>query len=195
MSDPRPPAKRPDNEERDRVMELLSGHFTAGRIELDDLERRMELAARAETPQQIEQALEGLRVAVTPAVREPEAAPVKAPAGARRRTLTFMSGLERRGPWSPAPRHTAIALMGGLHFDFREAQLPPGTTEVSLWVMWGGVEIIVPPDMDVEVEGTAIMGGLRELAQHPADAAHTTRRLRIKARVLMGGVDVKVEPR
>lgn len=196
MSEPGVPGHRPserlDPERRDKVLDLLSSYFTAGRIELEDMERRMEIAARADTAAQLDAALEGLRD--VPAVREDAApAPAAHRPGERRRTLAFLAGLQRRGPWRPGPRHTVMALLGGVQLDFRDAELAPGTTDVSLWVMWGGVEIVVPPDLDVEVDGAAIMGGVNELSQHPAGA--TARRLRVRARVLMGGVEVKVQPR
>jgi hypothetical protein len=187
------PAPAPDR--REQVLELLSQHFTAGRIELDEMERRMEIAARAATPEDLDRALDGLRETRVP-VPAPHAVPMgpDRPAG-KRWSLAFLSGLNRKGRWFPARRHTAAVLMGGVELDFRDAELEPGTTEVTLWVMWGGVEIIVPPDMDVEVDGVAIAGGLRDVAQHPKPLEEQRYRLRVKARVLMGGVDVKVRRR
>ncbi len=189
---------RPAPERRDQVMELLTQYFTAGRIELEDLERRMEIAARAATHAELETALSGLRD--TPARRVTPAGVGPAPMGpdrpkGKQASLAFMSGMNRKGRWFPAQRHVGAAFMGGIVLDFREAELEPGTTDVSLWVVWGGVNVVVPPDLDVEVEGFAIMGGLRELSQHPAPLETQTRRLRIRARVLMGGVDVKVRAR
>ncbi|OGT99674.1 MAG: hypothetical protein A2085_05985 [Gemmatimonadetes bacterium GWC2_71_10] len=192
------PARPPAPERRDQILDLLTQYFTAGRIELEDMERRMEIAARAATEAELDTALAGLRD--VPAKRESPGTAVAAPMGpdrpkGRKASLAFMSGMNRRGRWFPAQRHLGVALMGGVVLDFREAELEPGTTDVSLWVMWGGVEIVVPPDLDVEVEGFAIMGGLRELSQHPAPLETQTRRLRVRARVLMGGVDVKVRAR
>lgn len=192
------PVRPPAPERRDQVMDLLTQYFTAGRIELEDLERRMEIAARADSDAALDTALSGLRD--TSARREEPDRAVPAPMGpdrpkGKKTSLAFMSGMNRRGRWFPAQRHVGAALMGGIVLDFREAELEPGTTEVSLWVMWGGVEIVVPPDLDVEVEGFAVMGGLRELSQHPAPLEAQTRRLRVRARVLMGGVDVKVRAR
>ncbi len=103
-----------------------------------------------------------------------------------------MSGTKRNGRWFPAPRHVGIALMGGVQLDFREAELGPGTTNVYLYTMWGGIGVIVPPDLDVEVSGMAIMGGLTHLASHPARLESQRPRLRIHAYALMGAVEVQV---
>lgn len=194
MSDANIPAPAP--ELREQVLDLLSQYFTAGRIELEDMERRMEIAARAATVAELDSALEGLRE-TRPA---PAAAPLAAPMGpdrpaGKKWSLAFMSGINRKGRWFPASKHTAAVLMGGVVLDFRYADLLPGTTEVTLWVMWGGVEIVVPPDLDVEVDGVAIIGGVQDLAQHPGPLEAQRFRLRVRARVLMGGVDVKVRQR
>jgi hypothetical protein len=195
MTEPTPPARRVPPELRDEVLERLTSLFTAGRIELEDMERRMEVAARAETPDELARALEGLRE-TRPVVAAPPAAPMgpDRPRG-KRWSLAFMSGINRKGRWFPARRHTAVVLMGGVVLDFRHAELEPGTTEVDVWVMWGGVEIIVPPDLDAEVDGFAIMGGVKDVAQHPGPLEQQRSRLRVRARVLMGGVDVKVRQR
>lgn len=189
----RPPLPVPDR--REQVLELLSRHFTAGRIELEELERRMEIAARAGTPEELEAALDGLRETRAP-VPASNAVPMgpDRPAG-KRWSLAFLAGLNRTGRWFPARRHTALVMMGAVELDFRDAELEPGTTEVTLWVMWGGVEIIVPPELDVEVDGVAIAGGLHDVARHPTPLEEQRYRLRVKARVLMGGVDVKVRNR
>lgn len=192
MSEAKLPAPGP--ERREQVLELLSQYFTVGKIELEDMERRMEIAARAETTAELESALEGLRENLVAAV------PVAKPMGpdhpkARRISIAIMSGTDRKGRWFPARRHVGIALMGGMDLDFRDAELLPGVTEVELWVMWGGIDVIVPPDLDVEVDGFALMGGIGELDQHPGPLEQQRHKLRIKARVLMGGVDVKVKPR
>jgi len=194
MSNPNLPAPRPTPEQRERAMDLLSRYFAAGRIELEDMERRMEIAARADTEETLAGALVGL---AHPAREESAASP--APMGQDRpkgkaRSFAILSGTIRRGRWFPARHHTGVAFMGGMRLDFRDAELEPGTTEIDLWVMWGGVEIIVPPDLDVEVDGVAIMAGIKEVAQHPGPLEGVTRRLRVRARVLMGGVDVRVRP-
>lgn len=124
------------------------------------MERRIDLALKAPDVAALDALLADL--APEPASRAglrslPESpAPVR-PRGIRG-TMAVMSGTRRRGRWLPAPRHTGVAFMGGFSLDFRDAELPPGTTEVRLYVMWGGMDVIVPPDLDVEVDGVAIMG-------------------------------------
>ena len=69
--------------------------------------------------------------------------------------------------------------------------MPPGLTEVKVFAMWGGVEIIVPPGMNVVCDGIA-MGGFEHAPETnvPLDPIAPT--LRVTGVALMGGVEVTV---
>ena len=82
--------------------------------------------------------------------------------------------------------------MGGADLDFREAVLGPGITEVQVYTMWGGVDIVVPPGVNVECHGLAIMGGFESKGQSPGKADMNAPTIRITGVALMGGVDVTV---
>lgn len=196
MSDqPNLPASRPPTaERRDITIEALSSLFAAGRLELEEFEARVDRAIRAETVA----ALDALVADLAPTGEHRTApAPPREPMGQdlprrSRATIAVLSGTQRNGRWFPAPRHVGIALMGGFELDFREAELGPGTTDVYLYTLFGGIGVIVPPDLDVEVGGMAVMGGLTHLASHPARLESQRPRLRIHAYALMGAVDVQV---
>ena len=58
MPEPDLPALRlPSPERRETVVQTLSSHFAAGRIELEDLEQRLEVAMRAQTLEELDGAL------------------------------------------------------------------------------------------------------------------------------------------
>ncbi|HEX2166410.1 MAG TPA: LiaF domain-containing protein, partial [Longimicrobiales bacterium] len=111
-----------------------------------------------------------------------------------RTLLAFMGGVERRGNWSPGKKNVVMALMGGADLDFREVALPPGETEVFIFAMMGGVDIVVPPDLNVDASGIAIMGGFGHASstRNPDPAAPV---LRINGFCFMGGVDISVRRR
>ena len=105
--------------------------------------------------------------------------------------IAVMGGFQRGAGWV-VPRHfKAVALMGGVALDLREARLAAGVTEIEVYAMWGGVEILVPDGVRVECVGAAVMGGFS--AQ--SDAANlddpNAPVLRVSGFVLMGGVDIK----
>ncbi len=103
-----------------------------------------------------------------------------------------MGGSIRKGPWEPPETLYALSLMGGVELDFREAALLEGTTEVAILAVMGGVKIVVPDDVDVEVNGIGIMGGFEHISHHAPGGDRPL--IRIKGLALMGGVEVKVKP-
>ncbi|MFW6331021.1 MAG: hypothetical protein ACOC3J_04780, partial [Gemmatimonadota bacterium] len=109
--------------------------------------------------------------------------------------LAIMGGTRRAGTWAPPARIVGMAILGGVELDFRDAVLTEGVTEINCFAFWGGVEITVPPDVNVETRGFALMGGFEqeaELETHPAAGAAT---IRVNGFALMGGVNVKVAER
>jgi hypothetical protein len=103
----------------------------------------------------------------------------------------IMGGAERKGSWEPAARISAIAFWGGIKLDFRDADLLEGRTVVDALAIMGGVEVIVPPDIDVETAGSGFMGGFSHLSQRAPQAGAPC--LRIEGLAVMGGVEVKVQ--
>lgn len=99
------------------------------------------------------------------------------------------------GRWVPSPIHRVSELAGGVKLDLRDAELLPGLTEIRLNVLMGGVSVIVSPDLDLEVDGWVFLGGIDKLAIHPAPLETKVRRVRIRARILMGHLDVTVGER
>ena len=66
-----------------------------------------------------------------------------------------------------------------------------GFTEVQVLALMGGVQIIVPPGLPVEVAGTAIMGGFGHVERIPARLDPEVPVLRIRGAAVMGGVAVE----
>ncbi len=106
--------------------------------------------------------------------------------------FAVMGGAERGGAWKP-PRHlTVAAIMGGVDLNFSKAELAPGTTEILIFCMMGGVDIIVPPGLNVDIVGFPIMGGFEDRSSGSVDPNAPV--LKIRGFALMGGVSVK-EPK
>jgi hypothetical protein len=179
--------------QRDAAVEQLTRHFTAGRIDLEDFERRTELAVRAQSPAELDAALAGLEAPGRGGVpATPEEFRVDRP---RRRparfTLAALGGTDRRGQWAPARRHVAVAVMGGAQLDFRDAVLEPGVTDVHLFAWWGGLGVAVPPGLDVETTGAAILGGLERVSQQSGATDPRRPRLRLHCLAVMGAIEIR----
>jgi hypothetical protein len=185
-------------EKRERTIQALIKSFAADGLSVEEFETRLDQAHRAVDLRTLDDLVQDL-----PAVA-PQGAPASAPMPrlAQRPTplpdevrdrgflVGIMGGFDKKGPWTPA-RHTfVLAMMGGGVLDLREARLLPGVTEIDIFAFWGGVEIIVSPDMIVDCSGIAIMGGF-EQGIGPAVPAHTDGPvIRVSGMALMGGVEI-----
>ncbi len=72
--------------------------------------------------------------------------------------VSIFSGNEKKGRWE-LPRHMrVVAIFGGATLDLRHAVVQPGVSIIETLTICGGIEIIVPPHIDVDCDGDAIMG-------------------------------------
>lgn len=188
-STPRPlPAVR---QARDKTIARLCEHFARDHIDADELERRIDLAHVAVTPAELD-AIVGDLPALAPAAPSSGLASVThGPVESRQTVVALMGGVERKGPWTPARTVHVFTMWGGAELDFREARFPPGTTQVHILALMGGVEIIVPPGVHVSCDGIGIMGGFTQAGETgAAEADPGAPSLRITGVAIMGGVDV-----
>lgn len=187
---------------REKIIARLSDHFAKDDLDMDEFERRLTLAHRAETVAEIDALVADLPAAgaaapapTTALVPKPKPDPaplVRADAVRERQTLVaVMGGVQRQGAWTAARHTRVVCIMGGAILDFREARLPPGTTEVTVFAMMGGAQIIVPPGLAVEMDGSAFMGGFEHLERAPTEVNPERPILRVSGFVLMGGVAVE----
>lgn len=192
------PSTASDNE-RDRVIRDLGEHFAHDHLSLDEYEQRVERAFRA--AQRVEllsltRDLPALASSATPpaqaTVSGRQTARVdKAPRGTKW-LFALMSGVVRRGRWTVAPRVRAIAVMGGVEIDLREAEFTSPVTEIFAVAVMGGVVVRVPPHVRLESDGMAIMGGFEDQLHQPASGASDAPLVRVRGFALMGGVEATV---
>ena len=113
-----------------------------------------------------------------------------------------MSGVEQRSAGWPLKSGSYVVVMGGADLDLRVADILDGETYLDLTAIMGAIELIVPPDISVECEGAAILGGVTVLGQSSggiissrtfsrAGSAGSTKKLRVRCRAIMGGVEFK----
>jgi predicted membrane protein len=91
----------------------------------------------------------------------------------------------------PPRRLNAVAVMGGVALDFRDARLAAGETHVTAVALMGGIEIIVPPGLPVTVRGLGILGGVDQVEHAPVEQSPSAPRLKVTALACMGGVEIK----
>lgn len=204
MSSPeRPPPRRAASGDlealRSRTLAELEHQLDRRAIDQPEFDRRSDLALEATSARELQPLLiDLLDTAAAPRAGAPAPAAAGTTALAPDRSepehdwvVAVMSGSNRSGRWDPPEHVTAVALMGGVRLDFREAAFLEGVvTRVAAFCLMGGCEIIVPPDIHVSVAGTGLLGGFGHVAQTAASA--DAPRLHITGLAIMGGVEIKV---
>jgi len=180
-------------ERREQVIAVLTEQYSHDTFELDELERRLDLAHRADSVATLDAIVADLGIVSsnTQLAPSPVDAATLAQWPKRKRLTAIMGGLEKRGAWVCPRNVTVTALMGGADIDFREAEMAPGVTEMFVSAFMGGVDIVVPPWLSVEVDATAILGGFEELHRAPTTPEPDRRVLRITGIAIMGGVSIE----
>lgn len=186
---------------RQEVIDRLTDDFARDIMEVEEFEERVDLAHRASSMEALEKVVADL------APLEKDAAPLSPERAVQlhpkksgamvatnraesRWAVAVMGGVERKGSWRVPHRLKVVCMMGGAEIDFREVALPPGVTEVKVICLMGGAEIIVPPDLAVECDGVAIMGGFEQLERAPVSADPDAPLLRVSGFAFMGGFTI-----
>jgi hypothetical protein len=181
---------RVSDADRERVAERLRDAAGEGRLTIEELDERVELAYGARTGTDL--------APLTADLPEPaagEAAPVRRGAGkARRWIVAVMGGGNLRGRWLAGRKLTSIAVMGGGEIDLRNAVMTEGDLHITIFAFMGGVSVVVPPGIDVELTGFALMGGNDANVPHQ-DLPPGARRVHVRAISIMGGSDVRMKRR
>ncbi|MBG0830866.1 DUF1707 and DUF2154 domain-containing protein [Planomonospora sp. ID67723] len=180
---------RASDAEREAVVEQLRVASVEGRLTLGELTERTEAAYTAVTQAELAVVTSDLPQAGRgPA---PSPVPVPPPGGRKRRWFVAVMGdSKRRGKWRIDQELGAVAVMGDVLLDLREAEVRTGAVvDIAATAIMGDVKIIVPDGVDVDLEGIAIMGDKKvQVIEAPPGA--NAPRIRVKAFALMG--DVKV---
>jgi len=176
-------ALRAGDADRDRVAAGLRDHLVAGRLTLDEFVERVDRAHEARTLAELEELTRDL-----PAV-EPSA-PVQSRRKASSWIVAVMSGSDRRRRWRLAAKTTVVAVMGGANLDLRQAELEAAESELTIYAVMGGVNVIVPEGIDVDVSGIAVMGG-KDVRVSDAPVRPGAPFVRIRVYAVMGGVSVR----
>ncbi|MBR7834456.1 DUF1707 and DUF2154 domain-containing protein [Actinospica durhamensis] len=165
--DPNTPVElRASDADRERAAERLREAAADGRITMDELEERVDAVYSARTHAELRLLIRDLAAPDVPvsAPAAPKPAEVIPTRKSRRRSLVVMSGLDRRGRWVVPGRFSVFAFWGGAQLDLREAVLTERETVIRVDAVMSGIEIIVPKDAVVLVEGSGVLGVFAEAA-------------------------------
>jgi hypothetical protein len=193
MSDERETGLVAIRDAREQVITQLSDAFANDRLDVDEFERRLTLAHQADSFVRLEELTRDLAPAPAPALPLTHSTMPTALARVReaQTMLAIMGGVTRRGRWTLPRKLRVVAIMGGVDLDFREAVLPAGVTELVIVACMGGANLVVPPHLAVEMNGSAIMGGFDHSDRAPSVPDPDRPVLRVHGFACMGGVSIQ----
>lgn len=194
------PDLRASDADRERAVMTLGRAAGDGRLDVDELEERLQAAYAARTRGELARLLADVGGAAVDV--GPDAGGPPAPASARRArvvrsaaagtswVVSIMGGNERTGRWRVAERCNVVNVMGGSEIDLHDAELADDVTQINVYTLMGGFEIRVPNGVDVQVSKFALMGGHEvALGDEPPPPGAPVIRLRLIS--VMGGGEVR----
>ena len=102
--------------------------------------------------------------------------------------IAILGGSDQRNTSEDFKGSKVTAVMGGVKLDLRKAVIKKEAT-VEIFTFWGGVELIVPPNVLVKNQTSAILGGVEDRSDRESDKNAPV--LYVVGDVIMGGVEIK----
>lgn len=172
------PAVRASDGDRDSVVAVLQGAVGDGRLTLQEFSERLDLAYAARTRPALAQVTGDL------------AGTHRVGTGRRRRVMLGILFDSRRAGSQPLDDEiTAIALLGDVVIDLREAEVTSDQVMIRAYALLNDVDIIVPEGAAVELSGVAIVGDNRNTVKPvPAGAGRFV--VKVDGHALLGDVQV-----
>ncbi len=130
--------------------------------------------------------------------------------------FAILGGIDNtQGPWK-LNSGSYLAFMGGIDLDLRMAEIKEEKTVLDFTAIMGGIDIIIPDDVDIECKGTGILGGVElidqdaggifgststikkankdnDIESEPGEPGTTPKKIIIQARAFMGGISIKTK--
>jgi len=155
-------AERISDADRDRVVAELRHHTGLGRLTLDEFDERVALVLAATDRHELD-SLTGDLPAVLPPPGAHASAPPPPPTQLlpRRWCIAVLSSTRTSGRWRLSGHTHAVAVLGGVQVDLTEAEIDPPVATVYTVAVFGGIEVLVPEGMPVEIGGIALFGSNR----------------------------------
>ncbi|MGC2997850.1 DUF1707 SHOCT-like domain-containing protein [Streptomyces sp. G35A] len=171
MTEDAVPDLRASDADRERVADILRDALAEGRLDMEEFEERLDATYRARTYGELTPITRDLPARGGPV---PAVSPAKDPEssggwggrivggddpGTSTWAVAVMSGFQRKGRWTAPRRFNCFAFWGGGEIDLREADFADREVVINAVAIMGGVDVVVPPGVEVVVRGVGVMGG------------------------------------
>jgi hypothetical protein len=187
-----PSRLRVSDQERYAVAEVLRQAAGEGRIDLGELDERLEATFAARTYADLVPLTADLpALAPVQPVHPPTRPPAYLPSYPT--SLAVMAETRRGGLWRVEPHQWAFALMGSVVLDLREAHFTTRDVVITANALMGSVEVVVDPAIVVVVDGVGLMGEFNERRSKKVRPQMVPGApvVRVKGVAVMGSVSVR----
>jgi len=152
---PAHPAVRATEADRERAVSALREHTAAGRLTLEEFSQRADSAYAARTFEELE-----------PIGRDlPASPPAERRRHPKRFTAAVLANTVRTGRWRLPRFGFALAFLGDVDLDLRQAELEDTATTITAIVLLGNIDVYVPEGIEVDFGGLGIFGHRREFGR------------------------------
>ncbi len=174
------------NTDRIQAAHLLTDAVAQGRLDPVEYEHRLTRAYAAKTYDQLAELSADLPgIANT---RRGACKPLPSTV-----LLAIMSGFQRRGRWNVPRKLTSLTLFGSGVVDLRYADFTSPDVSIHAYSIMGGQVILLPPEVNLTVEGVGVMGGFDH--DVPAEGQPGAPHVLIKGFSFWGNVGIRRKPR
>ena len=185
---------RASDSDREQAAAVINSALAEGRLSVTEHSDRLDKIYEAKTHAEIVPLIDDLPARGT--ATSPAPGTDLAPAAGRRRhmIIAIFGGASRKGPWHVEPKMSVVTVFGGAELDFRDVDMPREVT-LHCTAVFGGMEIVVPPEVRVIDSGIAIFGG-RDIGRGSEESNHPDAPvLRLTGFTMFGGLGAKHKPR
>jgi hypothetical protein len=195
---PDPSLLRISDNDRQKVAEVLRDAAGEGRIDLEELDERLEQTYAAKTYADLVPITIDLPAHTQqhPVAKSPVPQREVLPAtSSHNSSVAVMGECKRQGAWLVPASHTAFTLMGSVTLDLRGATFAEPDITITANAIMGEVKVIVDAGTNVVVSGVPIMGEFHQAKDKtPALLDANSPVVRVRGMALMGSVSVQRLP-
>lgn len=172
---------------REQARSRLGDGYAQDLIDQDTLDERLEAVERAATVAEVDAIVADLRPPETTSLVPASAAVAVSGPPARMRVL--FSSIDRTGAWHVSPRTHVRVVFGNATIDLRQAVLPGGPIELDVNVVFGNLDLIIPPGWQLDNDCGAILGSVEQLSG-PPPPGQPRQVLRLRGRVVFSSLTI-----
>ena len=193
------PQDRPLDALREETVDQLIMNYGHGKLSREAFERRLDEAIDTKSHERLLELTEDLDLKIDRQYTQQKKAElgIRIDASAANRVddnevmINIFGGNTRKGAWDVPRAIRIISVFGGAELDFTDARFTTETTYITVFCLFGGVNLRVRDGMRTISKAICIFGGVDNRAGPSSDPNAPL--LVIEGAALFGGVDIRVK--